>query len=274
MKKYFCSILTLVTLSSLTIHDVWALTLRLSLTTQIGINEKLQKEALIFEKKISNQHRLAEIRRKNASKKPVFASKITSTPTTSQKVIVPIQNFPREKLITSSYISPTQASIPWVDIVRVREAWFDWYNDYRSSLGLGKLSYDPRLDVTAHDWNIVFSASKWQNHHRRNPWDAYYDFPVIDRWFTARGVNPKVINRAKHTENDGYGYYRCSESDCTDEMIASIRTTWNYFMSEKWKSYDAHYRTIIQPHFTKMGLDIMTVPWDNRYYIVIHFITE
>lgn len=45
-------------------------------------------------------------------------------------------------------------------------------------------------------------------------------------------------------------------------------------MSEKGKSYDAHYRSIVQPHFTKIGLDIIVVPGERRYYMTIHYITE
>jgi hypothetical protein len=82
------------------------------------------------------------------------------------------------------------------------------------------------------------------------------------------------MNRSKHTENVGYGYYHCTDSDCTSELIASIRTTWNFFMSEKGKSYDAHYRSIINPYFTKVGMDIIIVPGEKRYYLTMHFITE
>ena len=87
-------------------------------------------------------------------------------------------------------------------------------------------------------------------------------------------MNPKVINRAKNTENVGYGYYSCNESDCTDELITSIRSTYDFFMSEKGKSYDAHYRSIVQPYFTKIGMDIIVVPSERRYYMTIHYITE
>jgi hypothetical protein len=97
---------------------------------------------------------------------------------------------------------------------------------------------------------------------------------VIDSWFIARGVNPKIVSRAKHTENVGYGYYSCSQSDCTDTLIASIRSTYDFFMSEKGKAYDAHYRSIVQPNFSKIGLDVIVVPSERRYYLTVHYITE
>lgn len=96
---------------------------------------------------------------------------------------------------------------------------------------------------------------------------------MIDDWFVARGIDPIVINRSKHTENVGYGYYSCNATDCTDELIHSIRSTYDFFMSEKGRSYDAHYRSIVNPYFTKMGLDIIVVPSEKRYYMTIHYIT-
>lgn len=178
-------------------------------------------------------------------------------------------------------ISPPQMSSvsstpspPYVDMERVRSVWALWYNDTRSALGLGAYSYDNRLNSTAYGWNIEFAKWKALNHHTRNPWDGYYNFAVIDQWFIARGVNPIVISRAKHTENVGYGRYSCSSLDCTDTLIRSIRTTFEFFMSEKGKSYDAHYRSIVQPNFTKMGLSIIVVPDEQRYYLTVHYITQ
>lgn len=45
-------------------------------------------------------------------------------------------------------------------------------------------------------------------------------------------------------------------------------------MNEKGKSYDVHYRSIIQPYFTKIGLSIIVVPSEQRYYLTVHYITE
>ena len=57
-------------------------------------------------------------------------------------------------------------------------------------------------------------------------------------------------------------------------MIRSIRTTFDFFMSEKGKAYDAHYRSIVQPNFSRIGLDIIVVPTEKRYYMTVHYITE
>jgi uncharacterized protein YkwD len=258
-------------LIALWVYPSYALgTLKPSLTAQIKRQEHIDKKNLIQERQAKNLARLANIRASRGVKK---SSIKTSAPIVIEHPPV-IQNptSPAPKTWSNQAFQPSK--IPGVDIAKVRDTWFGWYNDYRKSLNLGAYGYDSRLDATAHDWNIRFAEGKWQNHHTRSPWDGYYNFPVIDQWFKDRGIDPKVINRSKHTENVGYGYYSCSVSDCTDSLITSIRSTFDFFMSEKGKSYDAHYRSIVNPYFTKMGFDIITVPGENRYYITVHYITE
>lgn len=234
--------------------------LKPSLYAQMQYQEKIDRTNAILEKKLKNKMRLAEIQsRKNAEKyKSSPQYKIVSWPPKS----------------TNQVVTTWVTQVTNVDMSIVRATWLSWYNDYRSSLKLWNYSYDSRLDSTAHDWNIIFMNGRGENHHRRNPNDSYYDFPVIDSWFKNKWINPVVINRSKHTENVWYWYYNCGDSDCTNELIASIRTTWDFFMSEKGKSYDAHYRSIINPYFTKVGMDIIVVPSERRYYLTMHFITE
>lgn len=250
-------------------HWVSANTIMLkpSLTAQMQRQTEIDKVNYITEKKLKNKLRLAEIQ---AQKKANIKTVRNTSKNIQSTSIKPIYSVP---IITTPRYS-VSSSIPWVDMNRVRATWMGWYNSTRNALWLWSYTWDSRLDSTAYDWNIVFARGKWENHHRRNPGDSYYDFPVIDAWFSARGINPKVVNRVKNTENVGYGYYSCNESDCTDELIASIRSTYDFFMSEKGKSYDAHYRSIVQPYFTKIGMDIIVVPSEKRYYMTIHYITE
>ncbi len=257
------------------IESTFALTtLKPSLTNQMKYQEEIAKKNAIQEKKYNNMMRLAEIRKK----KNIMVTKVSPSiakisvasstiPTSNQAPII--------KQNTTQIISNSlPSSIPGVDMTRVAESWFGLYNNYRSSLGLNSYSHDTRLDSSAHDWNMIFSASRWKNHHTRNSNDGYYNFSVIDKWFAARGINPKPVNGAKHTENVWYWYYSCNETDCTDELIASIQSTFNFFMSEKGKSYDAHYRSIINPYFTKMGFDIIVIPSEKSYYITVHYATS
>jgi hypothetical protein len=166
-----------------------------------------------------------------------------------------------------------QYSIPWVDMSRVRLTWLTWYNEVRSDLNLNPYSYHPKLDITALEWSEL-SKRQWFITHRRNPSDSYYDYWKINSWFEEHWIKAKNVNRVTHTENIGYGYYSCSKSDCTDELIKSIKNTFLFFMSEKGKSYDAHYKSIIKKEFKYMWLGIAIDPSAKRYYLTVHYITD
>lgn len=260
-----------------------------SLMTQMKKQEIINKQNTIVsklrekaQKKQEAKDRLTALKnerltKKNSSVNPVTTPSISTlqTPGITLSIdrppkIAPIQ-IPTQPTVTQNTNIPTPSN---VNIETVRSTWVNWYNTVRKSEWLGAYSYDTRLDATSYDWNIQFAKWKWLNHHRRNPSDSYYDFPVIDSWFMARGIDPKVINRSKHTENVWYGYYSCNSGDCTSALISSIRSTFDFFMSEKGKSYDAHYRSIVNPYFTKIGLSIIVVPEEKRYYLTVHYITE
>lgn len=269
MKKIFVSLL----ISCFFLSSASAATLTPSLTTQMSKQEQINT-------KNAHTARIADIANKRAATKARLlalknrADKSVTIVTTSAPV--KSNNVPQTMIAEITVPAPSSdiSSPIGVDMSRVRSAWIGWYNSVRQSEWLTPYSYDTRLYSTAHDWNQIFASGKWLNHHRRNPWDSYYNFAVIDQWFIARGINPRVINRAKHTENVGYGSYSCNSGDCTDSLIRSIRSTFDFFMSEKGKSYDAHYRSVVQPNFSKIGLDVIVVPNERRYYLTVHYITE
>jgi hypothetical protein len=271
MKAILISIL----ISCSILPSVYAATLVPSLTAQIArqeqINIKNAYTARLAEqanKRVETRKKLLAIKNKKLGTNTISVASVPSV----ASIATSISSTTRPSLQVAQ---PSNIPSPsGIDMSRVRSTWLGWYNDTRWSLGIGSYSYDTRLDSTAYDWNQIFMSGKWLNHHRRNIWDSYYSFATIDRWFITRGINPIVISRAKHTENVGYGYYSCSLSDCTDAMIRSIRTTFDFFMSEKGKAYDAHYRSIIQPNFSKIGLSIIVVPNERRYYLTVHYITE
>ena len=265
--------------------------LKPSLTTQMTKQDQLNKRNTITQKLAEKARVKQEAKARIEAQKykaltiknKILESKnITSQPKslTPQLTIPPIpqklETPTLQKQIQSPSVS-TSTNVPSpanVDMNRVRNEWLSWTNTVRSESGLQPYSIDNRLNSTAYDWTIELAKWKGNNHHRRNPWDSYYSFSTIDSWFMARWINPKIINRSKHTENVGYWTYSCNSSDCTQSLIQSIRSTFDFFMSEKWKSYDAHYRSIVQPYFSKIGLSIIVVPEERRYYITVHYITE
>lgn len=160
-----------------------------------------------------------------------------------------------------------------VDMQRVRDAWFGWYNGYRAELGLAPYASDATLERTASNWSY-YSVKRGTIDHKR-AWQApYYDYKGIERWFGDRGVAFANVGGKTYTENIGWGVYRCDQEDCTDELIGAIRSTFDFFMSEKGKAYRPHYNAIVGEKFTLMGMGIGVDPASKRYYVTAHFATE
>ena len=289
MYKIFSSILICAVLFIPSISN--AEVLKPSLSTQMTKQDQLNKRNIITQKLAekarikqeakarieAQKYRALTVKNKilesknTASQSNTLVPKLTIPPV-PQKLETPTLQWQ----VSSPSISKSSniPSPPNVDMNRVRSEWLTWTNSVRLEQWLSPYSIDTRLNTTAYDWTIEFANSKWSNHHRRNPSDSYYSFSTIDNWFMKRGINPKIINRSKHTENVGFWTYSCSSSDCTNTLIQSIRSTFNFFMSEKGKSYDAHYRSIVQPNFSKIGLSVIVVPEEQRYYLTVHYITE
>jgi uncharacterized protein YkwD len=253
--------------------EVFASTGTVILKPSLSVQMKKQEA---INKKVALAERLKAKKTKNTLQNP----KKTIGKTETKKDLTPVLTIPP---VPQNYVISTKTetrteeiktpTLPWVDMQRVYSTWIGWYNETRTELGLVPYTYDNRLTVTASDWNRVFAEGKWQNHHRRNPGDTYYDYKKITAWFAERGVVGKVVGGATTTENVGYGYYNCNSSDCTDTLIRAIRSTFDYYMSEK--SYNGlHYKSIVQPNFRKIGLDIIVVPSEKRYYLTVHYITE
>jgi hypothetical protein len=263
-------IISYILLFSLSI-SAHAATLTPSLTTQIARQESVNKRNTLAEKRQAVQSRKIAIAQKVASVQARRTQVKTAVPTvTSAPTIVsqPVRTTPptiTPPRVASSSVTP----IAGVDMARVRSTWLGWYNDTRTSRWLTPYGYDSRLDSTAHDWNIVFAGSRGTNFHERTPGDGYYNYPIINEWFRVRGVNPPVISRVNHSENVSYGYYRCSESDCTDELISAIRSSYTFFINST-----VHSKSVYQSNFTKIGIDVIVVPTENRYYVTVHYMTR
>ena len=183
-----------------------------------------------------------------------------------------------EEAISSVSASQGESSysLANIDYDRVKYTWLWRYNDVRSDMWLSKYQYNSKLEQTAVDWSNT-SKQRWEITHKRNTWDSYYDYDKITSWFKERWVVCKNIYRVTHTENIWWGTYSCNDWDCTDELIDGIRSTFDYYMSEKGKSYDAHYQSIVNKYFTMMWLWITLEDRGSgryKYYLTTHYCTE
>lgn len=171
-----------------------------------------------------------------------------------------------------------EKNIPWVNIDEVRTYWLWLINAERSSIWLANYSYDSSLDTTAQIWSNL-AKSRWYIDHKVNsPSDSYYDYWKKATWMTNNGVTCENISRITFSESIGWQTYSCSAgNDCTASLKKAVKSTFDFYMSEKWTSYDPHYRAIAQPLFETMWLWISVVDqWNNRYkmYLTNHYCTK
>lgn len=232
----------------------------------------LQKKMAIQKKKEENAQKLAVLKVNKQNK--VAVSKVQSTPvsTPKQVTVAQVTNIVPKTIVVSNstYIPSSQSAIRNIDMNRVRTTWLSWYNAGRIAKWLGTYSYDSRLDSTAHDWNTVFAASRWSNFHERHNGDGYYNYPIINQWFIDRGINAPIVGGVNNSENvSWWTYYPCSQSDCTDEFLEAIKSSYIFFINSP-----VHAKSVYQPNFTKIGFDIIFVPNENHYYITVHYMTK
>jgi hypothetical protein len=112
----------------------------------------------------------------------------------------------------------------------------------------------------------------------RNSWDWTYSYNSILSWFHDLWINfPASVkcdasaNCASFSESVWYWYYKCSKSDCTQDLINAVKKTRTWLiMNEKSYNWD-HYRAAIMKHFTQMWAWIAIDKSHNRYYVVFHY---
>jgi uncharacterized protein YkwD/predicted DNA-binding antitoxin AbrB/MazE fold protein len=170
--------------------------------------------------------------------------------------------------------NPLGENIPSnIDMGKVRATWLKWYNDARAAAGLYAYTYNDQLNRSAITWSETCKARGYMD-HKRSPGDAYYDYNKITAWFADLGLVFKNVNRVTHTENIGWGMYKCSKADCTDDLITAIRTTFDFYMAEKGTASHAHYDSVMNAYFKEIGLGIAIDETNGKYYLTTHYGTE
>ena len=177
-----------------------------------------------------------------------------------------------EELINPTCLRFTEDPITNVDMDEVRRVWLSWMNAERAALGLHPYTYNEQLNRTAFLWS-QFSAERDQGSHKRIGQTAYYDYNIITRWFRDLGLTFANVYRVTYSENIGWWPYRCSEADCTQKMIATIRNTFDGYMREKGKASSAHYDSMTNKYFNEIGMGI-ALSASGKSYITTHYATE
>lgn len=205
-----------------------------------------------------------ELKQEQASK----TSKSSTTKTTSTKTTTTTKTTSTTKL---PHLSNNFSNI---DEQKVRDAILSRHNEERASLWLNNYKYNLDLEWSATVWaNKLAASSKTTNLHLRNTWDWTYSYTSILNWFSDLWIKfPSSVKWvASFSESIWYWYYKCSKSDCTQDLINAVKKTRTWLIMKE-KSYNwEHYRAAIMKHFTQMWAWIAIDKSNNRYYIVLHY---
>lgn len=161
-----------------------------------------------------------------------------------------------------------------IDEEKVRNAILSWHNDERDSLWRSAYIYNLDLEWTATTWaSKLADSGKTSNLHLRNSWDWYYNYDSMLNRFSGLWISfPRSVNwAASFSESVWYGTYKCSKSDCTQELITAIKKTWTWLIMKEKASNGSHYRAATMKHFTQMWVWIAINKSYNRYYVVFHY---
>ena len=180
-----------------------------------------------------------------------------------------------EVSLTSTLNLPTLSdNFDNIDEQRVRDAILAWHNEERKNVWVKAYTYNLDLEWSAMTRaNNLAKSGKTKNLHPRNSWDGFYNYASMFNWFSGLWIEfPYSSNGAiSFSESIGYNYYKCSKSDCTDDLIAAIKKTWTWLIMKE-KSYRwSHYNSAVMKHFTQMWAWIAIDNSHNRYYLVLHY---
>lgn len=164
-------------------------------------------------------------------------------------------------------------AIPRVDLQEVRRIWTQWINNVRADMNLAPYTQDKQLTKTATLWSQR-ARDVGGITHKRPGQTAYYDYKGIEGWFATQNIDFANVKSATFTENIGWGVYQCKKDDCTQDLLAAVRTTFDFYMSEKGKAYSPHYNSIVKPEFRLMGTGIAVDAARGRYYLTAHYATS
>ena len=160
---------------------------------------------------------------------------------------------------------------------KVRDAILSRHNEERNNIWVNPYSYNLDLEWSATTWATILADShKTNNLHLRNSWDWYYNYNSMLNRFSNLWIKfPASVKwAASFSESVWYWSYKCSKSDCTDDLITAIKKTWTNLIMKEKASKGSHYNAATMKHFTQMWAWIAIDRSNNRYYLVLHYGVE
>ena len=210
------------------------------------------------------QHELKQEQSKSTTKSSTKTTTTKSTPTT--------------KTTSSSKSSTKLPHLPDnfsnIDEQKVRNAILSRHNDERYNVWVNSYTYNLDLEWSATvRANKLANSSKTTNLHLRNSWDWTYNYTSILNRFSDLWIKfPASVKwAASFSESIWYWYYKCSKSDCTQDLINAVKKTRTWLIMKEKSANGSHYRAAVMKHFTEMWVWIAIDKSNNRYYIVLHY---
>lgn len=194
-------------------------------------------------------------------------------------IITPLQDYLLNKINSlqkqsfveqATSLVSTSTQISNVDMEKVRSAWLQRHNQERHDLWLEPLAYHFALESTATTWANYLGTIRAATHKRTSS-DGYYSYSSIKQRLLNQWIifaHQEQYGQSLFTENLWWNVYSCKKTDCTEDFIAAVKKSRDFFMSEKWRSYKPHYNAIVGD-YTNIGLGIAIS--GTRYYLVSHY---
>ena len=208
------------------------------------------------------QHELQQEQTKSSSKTTSTVSSTTKSTTKTTSTI------------SSTKLPHLSDNFSNIDEQKVRNAILSWHNDERYNVWVNPYSYNLNLEWSATvRANKLASSSKIQNLHLRNSEDWTYNYTSILNRFSDLWIKfPTSVKwAASFSESIWYWYYKCSKSDCTQDLITAVKKTRTWLIMKEKSANGSHYRAAVMKHFTQMWAWIAIDKSNNRYYIVLHY---
>ncbi len=142
-----------------------------------------------------------------------------------------------------------------VDMRRVRAAWLEWYNVERARLGLRLLSLDETLHHVSYAQALELQDQKYVQPS---------SYPLLRRTLGAEGLT--YNGSVSAWESVGTGEYVCDDRECTDELLAALRHTFDAIQSQRDLDDQPDWEAMIDPEYRLLGLGVVTA--DGRYTLV------
>ncbi len=162
----------------------------------------------------------------------------------------------------------SQSPVPYEG--ELRTLWLDWFNAERAERGLDAYTYNSDLDRTAKNWSDI-ALQNGTITHKRSGQTSYYDYKIMQNWFSDQGVSFAKVGGTLFTENIGWGYAKCKEGqDCKQQFVSALRSIFDFYMSEEGKAYSPHFNSIVSKTFNQAGLGLAYDEASGKLYLTMH----